>query len=142
MLGTHLLASRSNLQSTIALSSCEAEFYALTKAAAHRLMLRAIAKDWGIDIDLQVLTDSSSAKSFAERRGLGKNRHVMTKILWVQERISGGDFVLAKVGTKNNLADTMTKPLSRTELMRHITNMSIRFKKRSSQQKTLLKTNG
>ena len=115
MFGRHLIAGKSNLQSTIAMSSCEAEFYAMTKATAMGLFLRAILEDWGFgDVELEVGTDSSSAKAFGERRGLGKNRHVQTKFLWIQERIATKDMRPIKINTKNNLADTMTR-VQRTE---------------------------
>ncbi len=140
MLGRHLIAGKSNLQSTIALSSCEAEFYAMTKATASGLFLRAILNDWGLgDIELEVGTDSSSAKAFGERRGLGKNRHVQTKYLWIQERIATKDMKLKKINTKNNLSDIMTKSLGSEDLKRHLSNMSFEFRSsKSGKQKALL----
>ena len=60
----------------MALSSCEAEFYAGAKALSFGLFLREVMRDWGFHgTDHELFTDSSSAKSFMERHGLGKNRH-------------------------------------------------------------------
>ena len=127
MNGTHLILAKGNLQSTIALSSCEAEFYAAVKALAFGLFLREILRDWGfIGTDLELFTDSSSAKSFMERRGLGKNRHVQTKYLWIQERLSLGDFQLKKVSTHVNLGDLMTKPLGGAAMRGHLRRMNLR----------------
>ena len=49
-----------------------------------------------------ISTDSSSAKSFASKRGLGKMRHIEVKDLWLQEAVCRGRIKLFKViGTKN-----------------------------------------
>jgi hypothetical protein len=140
MLGQHLITAKANLQSVTALSSMEAEFYALCKAAMMGLFLRALLQDWGYDgFALVVGTDSSSAKSFSEKRGLGKNRHIQTKFLWVQERIAHGDFTLRKLNTLYNLGDLMTKPLTTTVMAKHLGNMFVEFRStKAKRQKNVL----
>ena len=52
------------MQSTVALGSCEAEFYAGTKARSFELSLREVMRDWGLhETDLERFTDSNIAKS-------------------------------------------------------------------------------
>ena len=58
-------------------------------------------------------SDSSSAISFAKRRGLGKNRHIATRYLWLQERVALKDLKVCKVATDENPSDMFTKCLSR-----------------------------
>eukprot|EP00972_Heterocapsa_arctica_P111415 16404224-Heterocapsa_arctica.AAC.1 len=65
----------------IELSSAEAEFYALTKGACCVLGVQAQLTDWDIACDLLLYSDSSSARSLATRRGLGKMRHIQTWFL-------------------------------------------------------------
>ncbi len=90
------------------------------------LFLRALMHDWGYEhTGIELLTDSSSAKSLIERRGLGKNRHLQTKFLWIQERLALKDFVLKKVATAKNLADLMTKALSAATIRQHLLSMSM-----------------
>ena len=141
MHGGHLIIAKCNLQSTISLSSCEAEFYAAVKALMYALFLRALLVDWGYaHSGIELLTDSSSAKAFMERRGLGKNRHVQTKFLWIQERLALKDFVLKKVGTTKNLADLMTKALSTAVSRQHMLNMGLRIVEQvSDKHRALLK---
>ena len=65
--GTHCVKHGSNLQSTIALSSGESEFYALTRGAALGLSLKSLMADWGQKCDLIVLSHSSAARGTARQ---------------------------------------------------------------------------
>jgi len=110
VLGGVALKHWSSTQSTIALSSGEAEYTALVKAAAEGLGVQALAADLGWTLRLVVHVDSATAKSIASRSGVGKVRHLETKALWVQEAVKGGRFGLAKVRGTSNPADPLTKP--------------------------------
>ena len=113
--GTHLIKSSSTVQSTIALNVGESEFYSAVKGAAHGLGVRSLLSDWGIPgirLELEIKTDSSAAKGFACRRGLGKQRHVNTRFLWLQDRVACGDVRILKVRTHEQLADPLTKAMT------------------------------
>ena len=86
MAGRHCVKHASKLQSTIALSSGESEYYVAVKAAALGLSQKALLADWGIKVSITALSDSSAARGTASRSGLGKLRHVQTRFLWLQER--------------------------------------------------------
>jgi len=118
MLGNCCVKHGSTLQSTIALSVGEAEYYAAVKGAGFGMQVKGLLSDWGYECELAVVTDSNSAIGTASRQGLGKLRHVQTRYLWVQERLLRGEFVLDKVGTKSNPADIGTKPLPRLDTER------------------------
>ena len=75
-MGTHLVKHRSSTQSTIALSSGEAELTGIVKGAANGLGCQALAKDLGFKMSLKVLSDATAAIGIARRRGLGKVRHI------------------------------------------------------------------
>ena len=124
MAGRHCVKHSSNLQSTIALSSGESEYYAAVKAAALGLSLKALLADWGIEVSITVLSDSSAARGAASRRGLGKLRHVQTRFLWLQERVACEDLKLEAVNTRKNLADLLTKPMTREVCERHVSTMN------------------
>ena len=76
--------SWSSTQPSIALSSGEAEYNALVKAAAEGIGLQSILRDLGFETSVEVYTDSSATKSIASRIGVGKVRHIHTKLLWIQ----------------------------------------------------------
>ena len=58
--------------------------------------IQSVIKDLGIDIKLQVLTDSSAAKGIASRRGLGKVRHIEVNQLWLQGKVAYGEVRIDK----------------------------------------------
>ena len=65
-----------------------------------------------------MFSDSSSAISFAKGRGLGKNRNIATRYLWLQERIAPEHLKVFKVATDDNPADSFTKCLTKKVLDR------------------------
>ncbi|CAK0841220.1 unnamed protein product, partial [Prorocentrum cordatum] len=109
MLGHHVIKHGSNLQSTVSLSSGESEYYALVKGGSVGLGLYSLFADWGLDLKVELASDSSAARGHVQRRGLGKMRHVQSRYLWIQERVGKGDLSIAAVPGKNNVADVLTK---------------------------------
>ena len=90
MRGSHCLRHWSSTQTTIALSSGEAELAGIAKGLSQGMGLRAIACDLGIKLPITVRTDATAAMGMCRRLGVGKIRHLDTSLLWVQERIRGG----------------------------------------------------
>ena len=116
--GKHLIRHTSTLQSVLALSSAEAEFYALTKGAAYALGVQSLFNDWGVQVDITMFTDSSSGLSFSSRRGLGKMRHIQTRFLWLQDLVASKALNVRKILGTLNPADILTKPLGADVLLR------------------------
>ena len=109
--GKHLLRDMSCLQPLVALSSGEAEHYALIRGACTSLGIQSHDQDWMIDVPIQINSDSSAARSFARRRGIGgRLRHLQTRHLWLQSRVALGHLKLDDVAGEQNPADTLTKP--------------------------------
>jgi hypothetical protein len=99
----------SRSQASRALSVGEAEYYALVTGCAEGLGMQSLLVDLGWETKVKVLTDSTTAKAVAGRRGLGKLRHVELKFLWVQEVVRRGRVKIAKVPGELNVADHLTK---------------------------------
>ena len=112
MLGAHLLKSWSSTQATVALSSGEAEFYGVVRAASVALGQQALFRDLGLSTTVKVWTDSSAAIGICSRQGLGRLRHVEANTLWVQEKVRSRAMELLKVRGEVNPADLFTKHLS------------------------------
>ena len=134
-LGLHTVKQSSNLQTPIGLNVSEAEYYALCHGAAHGLGLQSFMRDIGIDLKLVVESDSTSAKSFASRRGLGKQRHVETRYLWLQDRVAFKHLEIKKVATRDNVSDILTKSIDAPTLQRHLRTMGFVEVEKSSMQK-------
>jgi hypothetical protein len=113
MLGEHPIKSWSSTQKVTALSSGEAEYYALVKGAAQGMGIRSMMKDFKIyqaeGSPIEIKEDSAAAKGIASRRGLGKMKHIDIKELWVQEKVAKGEIKITKVPGTENLADALTK---------------------------------
>jgi hypothetical protein len=98
MWGGHLLKSWSTSQTTVALSSGEAELYAVTKAAAQILGVLSMAADFGAIMNAIVHTDSTAAMGMGVvfRSGLGRTRHIRVQYLWIQEQVKNESFKIEK----------------------------------------------
>ena len=73
----------------------------------------------------EACTDSSAAKSFVAKRGLGRMRHL--EELWLQHEVGAGKVVVVKVPGEQNPADAVTKFLSREELVERLQRLSLRL---------------
>ena len=109
ILGAHAVKSWSTTQSSIALSSGEAEFNGVVKGAGVGLGYQSLLRDLGIDVPVRVWTDSFAAVGICSRQGLGKLRHIDTHTLWVQQAVRSKRIELRKVSGEVNPADLFTK---------------------------------
>ena len=76
--------------------------------------------DFGIQVAIKVNTDASAAKGMANRKGLGKVRHIAVNQLWIQDRIARGDLSINKVNGEENLADILTKHVNSEDIRVHL----------------------
>ena len=125
MLGTHTLKTWSTTQATMAMSSAEAEYYALIEGAVRSLGLQSMLRELGLNKDIKLRTDSSAAEGFSSQRGLGRMRHLEVKELWLQEAVCRGRLHLCKVKGDENPADLFTKYLGQREVEVGCARMSI-----------------
>ena len=96
-------------QHVVALSSGEAELYATGCAAAGGLRSVQLLTEAGLELQLEVLTDSTANLGMHNRVGSGRVRHLDVKWLWAQEAVQAGRFSLKKVSTDSNVSDLTTK---------------------------------
>ena len=111
MLGAHALKTWSSTQSSVALSSGEAEFNGVIRAAGIGLGYQSLLEDLGVRVPLRVWTDSTAAIGICSRQGLGKLRHLDTHMLWVQQAVRSRRIDLRKIAGEENPADLFTKHL-------------------------------
>ena len=120
MVGAHLTKSWSSTQPNPALSSGEAEYYGVVKAAGIGLGYQALLLDLGIELPLRLWTDSSAAIGVTSRQGVGKIRHLDTRTLWVQQAVRTGRIEVRKVLGTENPADLFTKHLPSEEKLKQL----------------------
>ena len=118
LLGGHTSKHWSSTQASVTLSSGEAEFHGVVKGAGTGLGLQALLRDFGFEIPMRLWVDSSAAIGICSRQGLGKLRHLDTKMLWVQQAVRSGKVDLRKIPGVVNPADLFTKhSLSRERVL-------------------------
>ncbi len=116
-MGQHAVKHWSSTQTSVALSSGEAEFAGVIRGAGQGLGYQALLKDLGVVAPLRVWTDSSAAVGICTRQGLGKMRHLDTHTLWIQQAVRTRRLELRKVDGEENPADLLTKhSLSRVRM--------------------------
>ena len=131
-LGDHCLRTWSSTQTPIALSSAEAEYYSMVEGATKALGLKAMLAELGLRIEdpVRLRSDSAAATAFAARRGLGRVRHIETRLLWLQASVRKRDIILERVAGQANPADLMTKYLSEPDVQRHLHRLGMFWTKR------------
>ena len=130
MLGCHCIKTWCSSQGAYAMSSAEAEFYAMIEGVTRAKGLLSLASEMGFSGLSNVVhlgTDSSAAKSFVSRRGLGKMRHLEIRDLWLQKEVREGKVEVSKIRGDQNPADLMTKILGIKDIEERLRGMSIRW---------------
>ena len=116
------LATSSRTQATQALSSAEAELYAMGMAIQDALHLQSLLQEMKLTqlakpFELTVYTDSSSGKALASKLGLTrKSKLVQLMFLFMQDLVASGQLKLSKIPSERNPADVLTKYLQASTL--------------------------
>ena len=108
-MGGCLVKHWSKTQSTISLSSGEAELHGIAMGCSQGLGIQSLCDDLGWRLKLRVRSDATAAIGIARRKGLGKIRHLDCTDLWIQDQIRSGKIELTKVLGTENPADALTK---------------------------------
>lgn len=123
---------KSSKQSTIADSTCEAEYIAASEAAKEAVWIRNFISELGVVPSvadpIELLCDSDGAIVQAkEPRSHNKSKHVLRKFHLIREIVARGDVKVCEIDTDDNIADPLTKPLSQHKHEMHVSEMGIRF---------------
>ena len=127
MIGKHCIKAWSKTQSIIAKSSAESELYGVIKGSSEALGLATMARDFGVEMTVQVHVDATAAMGIVERRGISRVRHIECDNLWIQELEARRMLPIEKVPGGDNPADLMTKNVGIELAKKHMRAMGIRF---------------
>ena len=108
---------KSTLQSTVALSTTEAEYMAITEAVKEAIWLQGLLEDLGVgQKHIDVFCDSQSAIHLAKNQVLhARTKHIDVRYHFVREILEEGEIFLQKIQTSENPADMLTKVVSRSK---------------------------
>ena len=91
MVGRNCIKSWSTTQGPVALSSAEAKYYSMVEETMRAKNLQSVGSEIGmksLDSEITLATDSSAAKSFVARKGIGRMRPMDVRYLWLQTESS------------------------------------------------------
>ena len=128
MIGGCMVKHWSKTQSTIALSSGEAELSGIGSGMAQAIGIQSLAADMAWTLHPRVHSDATAAIGISKRRGLGKIRHLHTADLWVQEKVRSKAITLLKVLGTENPADACTKYLDKASMEKAIGKMQCEYR--------------
>ena len=103
-------------QATVAVSSTEAEFVALSEATKDILWMTYMLTELGIPYEVpRIYTDSQSSMDWAKNASHHqRNKHVALKYFFVRDVVANNTVQIAYISTKENIADILTKPTTRS----------------------------
>ncbi len=115
--GGALVSWASKKQSTIALSTTEAEMVAISEALRELLWLSNLCESFEVhNIDLKLYTDNQPALSIAHKPGFnGQTKHMDIKYLHIQDVLEKKLLTLEYCPTQKMVADIMTKSMPKNK---------------------------
>ena len=102
---------KSTLQSTVALSTTEAEYMAITEAVKEAIWLQGLLKELGVEQkSITIFCDNQSAIQLAKNQVYhARTKHIDVRYHFVREIIEEGGVTVKKIHTTENPADMLTK---------------------------------
>ncbi|KAI1003570.1 Retrovirus-related Pol polyprotein from transposon TNT 1-94 [Podosphaera aphanis] len=100
-------------QKTTALSTTEAEYMAISDAARHMICMQSALKELKLYYDSILHADSNGAIDLAKNQRVSqRSKHIDIRYHFIREHIDNS-FSLEYVASENNLADLLTKQLTK-----------------------------
>ena len=129
-LGNAMVMWGSRKQTTVAISTCEAEYYAMTPASQEVISISRVVKETGINskhIGVPMRSDNQAAIRWAvsEKGPSGRAKHIDVQMHFIRELVQTGKVDVVYVPTEDNDADMLTKPLGRVTLQTIMKRLSL-----------------
>ena len=108
-----LICWQTKKQRTVARSSTEAEYMALSEATSEAMWIRTWMKEVSdINVAVQMYCDNQSAIALTKNDQFHqRTKHIDIRFHYVRERYAAGDIILKWVSTFDQQADLLTKML-------------------------------
>lgn len=118
ILANGAISWRSSQQRTVALSSTEAEYMALSSAATEAIWISQLLTELGLKYGkIPIKCDNTSAISLAKSSGYRpRTKHIDIRHHYVRQLIEENKIAVEYVSTDENIADELTKAVSKGKL--------------------------
>lgn len=108
----------SKRQQTVALSTCEAEYMALSAAVQEALWWKRLRGLFEDEMELVIHCDNQSAIAVAKNGGYHpRTKHIDIRHHFIRDALERGDINVTYVSTDQQTADGLTKPLPAAKLV-------------------------
>lgn len=128
-LGSATVNWGSKKQCSVALSTCEAEYHAMSVAAQEIVWMRRVLQEAGISVadSTPLLSDNQSGIAWAtgEKSPSVRAKHIDIRVHFIRELVARKEIEVLYVPSEENDADMMTKPLGRNKLQSAISRISL-----------------
>ena len=117
-------------QTSVAISSCEAEYYAMTPASQEIISIGRVLNEAGIDckyLGVPMRSDNQAAIRWAasEKGPSGRAKHIDIHMHFIRDFVKDGTIDVVYVPTEDNDADMLTKPLGRVAMQSIMKRLSL-----------------
>ena len=117
-LGSAMISWQSRKQSSIALSTVEAEYIVACSASCEAIWLWKLLTDL-FDLEMQtttILCDNQSCIKMTENPVFhDRSKHIVIRYHYIRDMVQRGALKLLYISTDEQVADVLTKPLSRVK---------------------------
>lgn len=121
-LGSATVSWSSKRQTSVALSSTEAEYVALSSSIVEACFLKKILQDLKIselvERQITIYEDNQSAVHIANSEENKRLKHIDVRYHYIKEKVKDGTIVLKHISSQEQLADLLTKPLGKLAFQR------------------------
>ncbi|GKB21831.1 hypothetical protein Tco_0855754 [Tanacetum coccineum] len=102
---------KATLQHVVALSTTEAEYMALTEAIKESIWLKGLLIELGVNLMSVVVNCDNQSAIHISRNAMfhERTKHINVRYYFIREIVESKEIGVAKIGTKDNAADTFTK---------------------------------
>ena len=113
-------------------STCEADYIAASEAANEGVWMREFISDLGVIPSasglMKIFCDNIGAIALAKESRFDKRtKHIKRSFNSIHHQVSEGDIEICKIHMDLNVADPLTKPLSRAKHDQHQYSMGVRI---------------
>nr|GEV37014.1 copia protein [Tanacetum cinerariifolium] len=114
-MGCCLTSWFSKKQTTLAISTTEAEYVSAGKACQQALWMKQDLLDYDINLDdIPVLYDNKGAIDLSKNHVLhSRTKHIEIRHHFLRDNVKKGNISIEKVSSEDNITDILTKPLKR-----------------------------
>jgi hypothetical protein len=109
----------SHRQKTTALSSTEAEYMALSESGRQVMWMKHLCAELNLPVDKVPICIDNNGAIFISSNPIQERRikHIDVRYHYIRECVENGDIEILRIDSKDNTADTLTKPLGRVKFV-------------------------